>query len=166
MGAKWWGRTTFWGGWPLSETLSYVFQLSNRAFAVHLSFWSPKKVVGTRCRNTGWSRILTKHVPCSDWAAAHSMPGLTLSSMTREHWKFDNTSTTSFWSVGLGSPMGNDTMPHPRTVPFWPTYEVPAKKAPGRWLVPCSIEVKSRPGFPGPSAPFPHPRLPFKTTTT
>jgi len=70
-------------------------------------------------------QLLTKHVPCNDGAAAHSMPRPTWSSMTREHWKFDRTSTESFCSVGLGSPVGNAVIPHPTTVPFWPTYDSP-----------------------------------------
>lgn len=71
---------------------------------------------------------LTKHVPCNEGAAAHIMPRPTWSSMTRAHWKLDKISTVSFWSTGLGSPAGNDVIPHPMTVPFWPTYELPVKK--------------------------------------
>lgn len=61
---------------------------------------------------------LTKHVPWSEGAAAHNMPIPTSSSMIREHWKLDRISTDSFWSPGLGSPVGNDVIPHPKTVPF------------------------------------------------
>lgn len=68
-----------------------------------------------------WTK-LTKQVPCSTGGAAHIIPGPTLSSMIREQWKLDTTSTWIFCNIELGVPMGYEVIPHPTTVAFLLVY--------------------------------------------